>query len=143
VVTVHVALVRASAEARLRNALTLGGLLLWLTYTRFFWPLKSMHTTLPACPFLTITGHPCPFCGGTRSFAYMWDGHVDRAALLYPLGPLLFAGTLVAVPVLAIALLWGRDLEVRVPDQLRRAAFGAGLGVLAVSWALKLTVLPN
>jgi Protein of unknown function (DUF2752) len=143
VVPVHVAVVRAGAEARLRNALVLAGLVLWLAYTKVFWPLQSMHATLPACPFLAITGHPCPFCGGTRSFASMWDGSVSRAALLYPLGPLLFVGTLVAIPVLAVALLWNRDLDVRIPDQARRAMIGAGLGVLAVSWALKLTVLPN
>jgi hypothetical protein len=143
VVPVHVALVRAGAEARLRNRLTLAGFVLWLAYTRFLWPLHSVHATLPACPFLAITGHPCPFCGGTRSFASMWDGNLGRAVSLYPLGPVLFAGTLLAVPVLAVALLSGRDLELRVPEPLRRAAVGAGLGVLAVSWAFKLTVLPN
>jgi hypothetical protein len=143
VVAVHVAVVRAGAEARLRNGLLLAGLVLWLVYTRFFWPLHAMHTTLPACPFLTITGHPCPFCGGTRSFAYLWDGDLTRAVLLYPLGPLLFVGTFVAIPVLAAALLTDRDLTVRLPDHLRRPLAGAGIGVLAVSWALKLTVLPN
>src|SRR5262245_39290621 len=136
-------MVRAGAEARLRNALVLAGLLLWLVYTKVFWPLHAMHTTLPPCPFLTITGHPCPLCGGTRSFAFMWDGNVSRAAMLYPLGPLLFVGTLAAIPVLALALLADRDLTVRLPDHVRRALMGAGLGVLAVSWGLKLTVLPN
>jgi hypothetical protein len=143
VVPVHVAVVLAGAEARRRNALALAGFVIWLAYTRFYSPLHSVHATIPACPFLTITGHPCPFCGGTRSFAHMWNGNVAQAGLLYPLGPLLFAGTLVAVPVLVLALLFGRDLELHLPDRLRRAAIGGGLGVLAVSWALKLTVLPN
>jgi len=143
VVPVHVAVVRAGAEARLRNVLLLTGFVLWLVYTRVFWPLKAAHATLPACPFLTLTGHPCPFCGGTRSFAYMWDGNVTRAMLYYPLGPLLFVGTFVAIPVLAFALLTDRDLAVRLPENLRRAMIGAGLAVLAVSWTLKLTVLPN
>ncbi|HSR24868.1 MAG TPA: DUF2752 domain-containing protein [Candidatus Eisenbacteria bacterium] len=142
-VPVHVALVRAGAEARLRNAMLLAGLVLWLLYTRVFWTVRAVHATLPACPFLAITGHPCPLCGGTRSFAYMWQGEVGNAARLYPLGPLLFAGTLVAIPLLAVALLARRDLAVRVPERLRRAAYGGGLGILAVSWALKLTVLPN
>lgn len=140
---VHVAVVRAGAEARLRNAMVLAGLVLWLVYTRVFWTVHAMHATLPPCPFLAITGHPCPLCGGTRSFAYMWDGRVSSAAMLYPLGPVLFVGTFVAIPVVAAALLFDRDLAVRVPDRLRRAALGCGLGVLAVSWALKLTVLPN
>ena len=140
---VHVAVVRAGAEARARNAFLLGGLVVWMVYTRVFWAAHAVHATLPPCPFLTLTGHPCPFCGGTRSFAAMWDGRMSRAASLYPLGPLLFAGTLVAIPVLAAALLADRDIAVRVPEGLRRTVFGGALGVLAVSWALKLAVLGN
>jgi len=142
-VAVHVAVVRGGSEARLRNGLLLGGLLLWMLYTRVYWSLHAVHLGLPQCPFLAITGHPCPFCGGTRSFAYLWDGQVSRAALLYPLGPLFFAVTLVAIPALAVAVLADRDLAVRLPDRLRRPLLGCAAGLLAVSWALKLTVLPN
>lgn len=139
----HVAVVRAGAEARLRNALVLGGLLLWMVYTRIFWAAHAMHVTVPPCPFLAITHHPCPFCGGTRSFAYMWEGNTARAVALYPLGPLLFFATLAVIPALAVALLVNRDLVVRVPDRLRHGIIAAGLVVLGASWALKLTVLPN
>jgi hypothetical protein len=45
--------------------------------------------------------------------------------------------------VLAVAVLANRDITVRLPDGLRRALFGGALGLLAVSWMLKLTVLPN
>lgn len=140
---VHFAVVRAGTEARLRNAFLLAGLVLWMLYTRMYWSIQAMHLTLPACPFLTITGHPCPFCGGTRSFAHTWNGDIGRAAQLYPLGPLMFVGTVVAIPVLAVALLTNRDLALRLPDGVRRVAFGAAAGALATSWALKLTVLPN
>ena len=140
---IHVAVVRAGAEARLRNALLLAGLVLWMLYTRVYWSLHAMHLGLPQCPFLAITGHPCPFCGGTRSFAYMWEGNVARAVAIYPLGPLLFAATLALIPALALALLVNRDLVVHVPDRLRRPLIAAGLAALAASWALKLTVLPN
>ena len=140
---VHVAVVRAGAEARLRNGMVLAGLVLWMVYTRVYWTAHAAHATLPPCPFLTITGHPCPFCGGTRSFAYTWNGQLSQAMALYPLGPLMFAGTLVAIPVLALVVLANRDVLVRLPKPLERALVGAGLGILAVSWALKLTVLPN
>jgi hypothetical protein len=143
VLAVHIAVVRADAEARLRNASILGGLVLWMVYTRFFWQAHALHATLPPCPFLALTGHPCPFCGGTRSFAYLWQGNVSRAVALYPLGPLLFAGTLAAVPLVAVALIADRDVVVRLPDRLRRALLRIGLGTLAISWALKLTLLPN
>ena len=140
---VHVAVVRAGAEARLRNALLLAGLVLWMLYTRVYWGLHAMHLGLPQCPFLAITGHPCPFCGGTRSFAYVWDGKFTNAVMLYPLGPLLFVGTTLAIPLLAVALLADRDLTVRMPEGVRRPLLGCAAGVLVVSWALKLAVLPN
>jgi hypothetical protein len=143
VVALHVAVERAGGEARRRNAFLLGGLILWLAYTRIFWTAKAVHVTLPACPFLALTGHPCPFCGGTRSFAYMWQGDAARAVALYPLGPLLFFATLVAIPMLAVAVLANRDLVVRAPRGVRRAVFAGALVVLGVSWTLKLTVLPN
>jgi hypothetical protein len=143
VVPVHVAVVRAGAEARLRNAFLLAGLVFWMLYTRVFWAAHAVHATLPPCPFLTLTGHPCPFCGGTRSFAFMWEGRVSRAVALYPFGPVLFVATALAIPVLAVAVLANRDLVVRVPERVRQAFFAVALGALAVSWALKLTVLPN
>ncbi len=139
----RVALVRADSETRLRNVFVLVGLVLWMVYTRVFWTASALHVTLPPCPFLRLTGHPCPFCGGTRSFAYMWRGDVGHASALYPLGPVLFFGTLLAIPVVAAAVIADRTLLLRLPDRLRRALLAAVLGVLAISWALKLTVLPN
>ena len=34
-----------------------------------------------ACPFLSVTGIPCPFCGSTRAFAFVTSG--DLAFLDY------------------------------------------------------------
>jgi hypothetical protein len=114
-----------------------------MLYTRYFATAQALHATLPPCPFLVVTGHPCPFCGGTRSFASMWHGDVGRAASLYPLGPALFWGVLVAIPVLAAALLLDRDLRLKLSGGWARAMAVAALLPLAASWALKLTVLPN
>jgi len=138
-----VAVVRADGGARLRNLVLLGGLVAWMAYTRFYWPAQAIHATLPPCPFLTLTGHPCPFCGGTRSFAYMWQGNLPRAAALYPLGPLLFVATLVAIPLLVAAVVTNRTLQWRLSLPLRRWLWLAGCLPLVVSWGLKLTTLPN
>ena len=140
---VTLGLVRADRDARLRKLVLLLGLVGWMVYTRVFWTASAVHATLPACPFLTLTGHPCPFCGGTRSFAYLWHGDLKHSVELYPLGPLLFGGTLVAIPVLVAALVANQTLEWRLSPPLRRGLVLAGCVPLAVSWSLKLTVLPN
>ena len=140
---VHLAVVPADAGVRLRNAFLLAVLVLWLVYTRFLAAAQALHLTLPPCPFLIVTGHPCPFCGGTRSFAYVWRGDLERALALYPLGPLMFAGTVVAIPALLAAVVLGRDFDCRLSAPWRRAAPVALCLPLLVSWLLKLTVLPN
>lgn len=134
---------RAGRRAQLRNLGILASLLGWMAYTRFFWTAKTLHATLPACPFRFVTGHPCPFCGGTHSFAYMWQGDLSRAAAVYPLGPLMFVGTLLVVLLLALALASNRTLSVRLTPRTQRALWLVGCLPLAVSWGLKLTVLPN
>jgi uncharacterized protein DUF2752 len=133
----------ACAQDRLAAALGAGGLAAWFAYTRAYWTLVPIHATLPVCPFLALTGHPCPFCGGTRSFASVWQGDLGRALRLYPLGPLLFAGALLALPVLLWTALSGRRPSLRLPYAQERRAYLAVGGLFAASWALKLTVLGN
>ncbi|HLH67630.1 MAG TPA: DUF2752 domain-containing protein [Candidatus Dormibacteraeota bacterium] len=139
----QVAMFPAGPGVRRRNLLVLAGLGAWLAYTRFFWDLQALHATLPRCPFLLLTGHPCPLCGGTRSFAYLWRGDLGRSLALYPLGPFLFVATVATVLALTLAVLTNRDLRVRVPERWVRPALLVAGAVMAVSWGLKLTVLPN
>jgi predicted ABC-type sugar transport system permease subunit len=135
-----IALVRADRDDRVRNAVLLAGLAAWLVYTRVFWTLRASHATLPACPFLTLTGHPCPLCGGSRSFASMWQGDVVAAARYHPLGPLLFLGTWVAVAVLAYLLATGRSLRISLRAEERLfIGFGA---LFVVVWLFRLAFLP-
>lgn len=143
VTSVALAIVPADHYARVRNACLLAFLSLWMLYTRFFWPLHSVNATIPRCPFLTVTGHPCPLCGGTRSFAYTWNGDFGHALLLYPLGPVFFIGTVVGMVLLIAALVKDRDVQLLArPALLRALPFLVALPLL-VNWALKLTVLPN
>lgn len=132
-------MVRTQAARRPEAAGLFALLSLWLVYTRFFVALQGAHLTLPACPFYMLTGHPCPFCGGTRSYAAMWRGDVAGAFRYHPLGPLLFVATFVAAAVAGWALLRGRRLYFRVPTAVWLVAGVA----LAISWSLKLFWLGN
>jgi len=138
-----ISITRPMPGDRLRDFAILGGLLLWLGYTRVYWALSVGHMTLPPCPFYYLTGHPCPFCGGTRSFAYMWEGDVANAVRLYPLGPLLFAGSLVAVAGLATGIATGRTWTPTLTSRQWRLLGIGAVTTLALSWALKVFVLGN
>jgi hypothetical protein len=138
-----IAITRPMPGDRLRDFAMLGGLLLWLAYTRVFWTLHITHMTLPPCPFYYLTGHPCPFCGGTRSFAYMWQGDFADAVRLYPLGPALFAGSVVGVAGLAMGIVTGRTWTPKLGSLQWRLLIAGGVITVALSWALKVFVLGN
>jgi hypothetical protein len=73
----------------------------------------------------------------------MWRGDLVDAVRYYPLIPLLFVATALAVPLLAIGLGTRRDLDLRLPRWAWTGGLAVTLVALAVSWSLKLTVLPN
>ncbi len=116
---------------------------LWLVYTRLFSALQGAHLTLPACPFYALTGHPCPFCGGTRAYAAMWRGDVVAAARYHPLGPLFFVATFAVAGYALWGWATGRRVLVRLAKGQWRALAAAAALALAVSWGLKLFWLGN
>ena len=130
-------------DERFRDLGLFAVLVLWLVYTRVFWAMRAAHLTLPPCPFYYLTGHPCPFCGGTRSFAYMWQGDLADAVRLYPLGPLFFTGTVIGAGGLAAGLITGHTWSPRLTPRQWRLLTIFGVSALAVSWALKWFLLGN
>ena len=134
---------RAVPSQRWRDLGILAALVGWLAYTRVFWILQAAHLSAPPCPFYYLTGHPCPFCGGTRSFAYMWRGDIADAVRLYPLGPLLFVGTLLSAGGLAGGLITGRTWTPRLSSMQWRLLTVFAVSLLLLSWALKVFVLGN
>jgi hypothetical protein len=138
-----ISLHRAVPADRLRDIGLLAGLLLWLVYTRMYFLLQAAHLSAPPCPFFYLTGHPCPFCGGTRSFAYMWQGDFSNAVRLFPLGPLFFAGTVAGVTALGVGALTGRTWTPRLTRLQWRLLWIGAVSAIALSWALKVFILGN
>jgi len=138
-----IAITRAVPADRMRDLGMLLGLLTWLVYTKFFFGLRTVHMVLPPCPFYYLTGHPCPFCGGTRSFAYMWEGDLADSVRLFPLGPAFFMGALLGSAGLLSGIVSGRTWSIQLTNSQWRVL---GIGVasaIAISWMLKLFVLGN
>ncbi|HKV89521.1 MAG TPA: DUF2752 domain-containing protein [Candidatus Dormibacteraeota bacterium] len=136
-------LVRAQPQDRMRELVMLGGLAFWLVYTRMYFVLQAAHLSAPVCPFYYVTGHPCPFCGGTRSFAYMWQGDLTDAVRLYPLGPALFAGSVAGLFGLLASAVSGRQWLPRLTRMQWQLLGVFMLSALVLNWALKVFVLGN
>ncbi len=58
-------------------------------YCFYAWLVFPNRFGLPLCPFLWITGIPCPLCGLTRSIGAFMRGHVSLAFYFNPVGPAL------------------------------------------------------
>ena len=138
-----ISITKPRRDQRMRDLSIFGGLALWLVYTRVYWALHAAHIGFPPCPFYYLTGHPCPFCGGTRSFAYMWEGDMSNAVRLYPLGPALFMGTILGTAGLAAGLVTGRTWSQQLTSRHWRLLSTFGVSALLISWALKVFVLGN
>ena len=131
-----IAMTRAMRTDRVRDLAIAGALVAWLAYTRLYFVLQAMHISAPVC-------HPCPFCGGTRSFAFMWRGDIADSVRLYPLGPALFAGTLLGAGGLLGGTAFGRTW---IPRLRERQWYLLGIAVgsaLLLNWALTWFVLGN
>ena len=137
------AMTRAQVTERVRDLGILLPLVVWLVYTRLYWVLHAAHLSAPPCPFYYVTGHPCPFCGGTRAFAYMWQGDISDAVRLYPLGPALFAGTIGTVGGLAAGIMSGRTWTPRLSPMQWKLIGVFAISLVLVSWAVKWFVLGN
>src|SRR5260370_1882237 len=96
-----------------------------------------------SCQCKCLAGHPCPFGGGTRSFAYMWEGAIADAVRLSPLGPALFAGTVLGIGGLAGGLVTGRTWSPRLTSRQWRLLTIFATSSVLISWALKVFVLGN
>jgi hypothetical protein len=138
-----ISLHRGVRADRLRDIGLLAGLLVWLVYTRMYFLLQAAHLSAPPCPFFYLTGHPCPFCGGTRSFAYMWQGDFSNAVRLFPLGPLFFAGALAGAAGLAVGAVTGRTWSPHLTGMQWRLLWIGAASAVVVSWALKVCILGN
>lgn len=85
----------------------------------------------PGCPFRAITGAPCPFCGMTRATLALGGGDLGGALALHPLAPVVLAGMLALMAIVALgrtdALMRGRRPLVL-------------LGAIAAIWIARLVI---
>ena len=132
----------ARREERLNAALRFGLTAGWLVYTRFFVALRGAHLVLPPCPFLLLTGHPCPLCGATRGYGAVWRGDLDAAVRYHPLAPAFFVATVVAAAALAVVAATGRRPRLALSYAQQLWLLAGGLAVVTAAWVFRLLFLP-
>lgn len=49
-------------------------------------PINQIFPSLSICPYLRLTGRPCPLCGGTRYIAHFYKVFTDITYLFHPFG---------------------------------------------------------
>lgn len=114
----------------------LGVFLAWGGMVLGVW-IANQHLRNPIvlCPMRLFTGHPCPTCGATRLVVCLCDGDIAGAIWF---NPFLFAVMVFAGVILAIRLVFGRQVKVRWTSTRRILAWcllGAGmLGSWTYQW---------
>ncbi|MBV8269587.1 MAG: DUF2752 domain-containing protein [Planctomycetaceae bacterium] len=98
------------------------------------------HTQLglAPCAFALVTGHPCPTCGMTTSFAWFARGRFDRSWRANPAGSVLALTCVALIPWLLAGAARGRPPGFRSLDRPLIGLVVATVALSLVSWILRL-----
>ncbi|GAB3582148.1 DUF2752 domain-containing protein [Calidifontibacter terrae] len=89
------------------------------------------------CPFLLLTGLPCPTCGMTRAWTLIGHGRFTEAMTFNPLTPLVMA--LAALWCVAAGVAWARGES--PPRWLRRVAFPVAAIIVGVYGVIRIVLV--
>ena len=104
------------------------------------------HEQLPGmrpCIWLGVTGHPCPTCGMTTSFAHAAEGEYLGALHAQPFGAVLAVATSAAFWVFLHVGLFGSRLVDALAAAFGRWSLWGALAGLLVGWAYKILTFPG
>ena len=100
------------------------------------------HTQLGLrpCVFRATTGHPCPSCGMTTSFAWFARGEPALSWRANPAGSVLAPTCLVAIPWLLAASARGRPWPFRTAESPLICLAVAVVALAVLSWTVRMTL---
>jgi hypothetical protein len=135
---------RASLGERILQALVTAALLGALALGFLLAPAPTgmgTHTAigLPPCGMLVMTGHPCPTCGVTTSFALAAHGRIGEAFVNQPFGLAVFVCVLGGLLLSGFTLIAGRSWAPLVTVNRVLATVILLAVIAAVSWGYKWT----
>lgn len=71
----------------------------------YLFSFESIITDQSLCPFKMATGLPCPGCGITKSFVFIYDGNLTQSFYYHLFGPFAFAFCLLLILILGFELI--------------------------------------
>ena len=95
---------------------------------------RSLAAALPACPFRTLTGIPCPTCGTTHALLALIALHPLRALAFNPLAIAATSGFVLGGLVSGSFALADRPLPIP-GDRMGRTMRLVVVGLLLLNWA--------
>ena len=98
------------------------------------------HTQLglPPCQFVQLTGHLCPTCGMTTSFAWFARGRLDRVWESNPAALFLAPACLALIPWLLLGAALGRPIGFRSLETPLIGLVVATVALSLLSWIIRL-----
>lgn len=98
------------------------------------------HTQLglPPCQFVELTGHKCPTCGMTTSFAWFARGRLDRVWESNPAALFLAPACLALIPWLLVGAVLGRPIGFRSLETPLIGLVVATVVMSLLSWTIRL-----
>lgn len=70
---------------------------------------ESIEAAQSFCPFKMATGFPCPGCGITKSFVFLYSGDLIKSFSFHLFGPFAFLACIGVLIVLPLELITGRE----------------------------------
>jgi hypothetical protein len=61
------------------------------------------------CPFKMVTGLPCPGCGITKSFVFIYEGNLFKSFHYHLFGPFAFIFSIIVIIVLSIEVITKKE----------------------------------
>jgi len=96
-----------------------------------------------SCPFYFLTGLPCPFCGITRSVAFMVRGDIAGSFDAHPLGPLITIAMAIIIPLSIMVAFSKEPGKNKASDTTSDSTTGRWTGwvflaLFAIAWIISL-----
>jgi hypothetical protein len=95
---------------------------------------------LPPCMFHLLTGHGCPGCGLTTSFAHLARGHMASAFHSNPVGVLLFSTIVLFIPYFLFRIVRPTPLDDLLTSPWLSRALVALMIMMFASWVIRLAL---